>query len=348
LLVALPGQSWAYLLPSFDSSSLSSEIARQALVRVIGAGYQDTDNATSFDCDEGDEILVRFESCGLGGGVVEKYSNDAGVAENESLFSGSRLSREWIERFKSPWEVQDALAKEFDAFIPCLGANVAEGGVNIFGFDVGNFKARDYLRIDLIGFGDARLEPSPADHQLLQAITTGDVASVHNAVAAGAELHRLPNHKISALHLALYLTREGKSRRDVVAALLELGAAVDEPDGEAPVHVVLNAMDEDQEERIIEVFELLRSHGADIHATGRGMFVDRVSSLHLAARKGLFEVAKYLVSRGADVRAKDLLGRTPRQSAEAAAQSLKEFKSRETDARYATVIAFLAASDSSS
>ena len=53
LLVALPGQSWAYLLPSFPSHSLSGEVARRAGLRAIGAGYQDTAGATAFDCFEG-------------------------------------------------------------------------------------------------------------------------------------------------------------------------------------------------------------------------------------------------------------------------------------------------------
>ena len=42
LLVALPGQSWPYLPP----------------------GGQDTANATSFEADEGDDLVLQFESIG--------------------------------------------------------------------------------------------------------------------------------------------------------------------------------------------------------------------------------------------------------------------------------------------
>ncbi len=342
LLVALPGQAWAYLLPSSQSFELPGEIAKKAGVRVIGAGYQDTAGATSFDCYEGAETLVRFESCGMGGAVVENYSVDPEAATDETQFSGTWLAKEWIKPFKNPWEVQNALAKEFDAFIPCMGATTSAGAVKIFGFDVNDLKARDYLRIDEVGFGDARLEPSPADHQLLEAILAGDIESVRNAVAAGAELHRLPDHNISALHLALSLTRQGHSRRDLVAALLELGAVVDEPGAEPAVHVVLDALGADQDEMIVELFEMLQAHGANIHAQGCGMMSKRVSPLHLAARRGSLKLAKYLVSKGADIRAINLLGWSPRQEAESAARSLKEFKSAETDARYAAVIDFLA------
>src|SRR5205085_3661538 len=48
LLVAMPGQSWAYLLPSFHAYELPAEIAKQAGLRAIGTGYQKTASATWF------------------------------------------------------------------------------------------------------------------------------------------------------------------------------------------------------------------------------------------------------------------------------------------------------------
>src|SRR5262245_21830065 len=48
LLVSMPGQSWAYLLPGGDEPGLTPEIARRSGPRAILAGYQGTANATYF------------------------------------------------------------------------------------------------------------------------------------------------------------------------------------------------------------------------------------------------------------------------------------------------------------
>jgi hypothetical protein len=339
LLVALSGQAWAYLLPSFHSYELPAEIARQAGLRAIGTGYQKTASATAFECYEGGEVLVQFESCGMGGAVVE-HRDDLDVSREESLFTGTRLPKDWIKPFRHEGKVQDALAKEFDAFIPCMGASGFAGFVEIYGFDRKEFHPEDYLRIDLVGFGDAKLEPSATDHQLLAAISAGDVAAVRAAVAAGADLHRLPGQNTSPLHLALTSGREGKSRRELVAALLELGAGVHEHGQEQPVHVVLDSMIADEAE-LIDLLELLTAHGADVNARGNEVLSRTQSPLHVAARRGWLAVAKFLVSKGADARATDALGHTPRQAAEAAADSLKELADAESDAKYAALIAFL-------
>src|SRR4051812_6894472 len=339
LLVALAGQSWAYLLPSFHSYELPAEVARRAGLRAIGAGYQDTANATAFDCYEGEEALVRFESCGMGGEVVEEYGSGFGESMEQTRFSGTRLPKDWIARFRHEREVQEALAREFDAFIPYIGASGYEGVVKVYGFDRKEFKRGDYLRIDLIGFGDARLEPSAADHRLLEAITAGDVEAVRAAVADGADLHRLPGHDASPLLLALSPRRDGTSRRELAAALLELGADVHQPGQEPPVHAVLDTFFEDEAE-LIELLELLTAYGADVNARGLDLITRTESPLHAVARKGWLAVAKFLVSKGADPGATDALGRLPRQSAEAAAESLKGIGG-DKDGKYAAMIAFL-------
>lgn len=346
LLVALPGQSWAYILPSFHSYELPAEIAKNAGLRAIGAAHQDTAGATAFDCFEGEEALVRFESCGLDAEVVEEYGDNPEEAMEQTRFSGTRLPRDWIKQFRHDWEVQDALAKEFDAYIPFIAAEGSEGVIKIYDLYRDEFKPGDYLRIDLVGFGDARLISPAADHRLLEAITAVDVEAVRAAVAAGAALHRLPARHTSPLLLALGSRGEGKSRRDLVAALLELGADVHEPGQEPPVHVVLglDTVFADHAE-LINLLELLTAHGADVNALGQDVLSRSQSPLHVAARRGWLAVAKYLVSKGADVHATGAPGHTPRQAAEAAARSLVglvEFFGAEPDAKYEAMIAFLA------
>ena len=341
LLVSLPGQPWAYLLPGFHSYELPAEVAGQTGLRTIGTGYQDTAGATSFECFEGEQALVRFESCGPIGEVVEEYTGGLDEAMEQTRFCGTRLPRDWIKSFEVDGEAQEALAREFDAFVPCMGTSGFKGVVEIYGFDRKNFRRGDYLRIDLIGFGDTRLEPSAADHQLLAAITAGDIEAARAAVAAGADLHRLPGHTTSPLNLALKHPGDGTSRRDLVAALLELGADVNEPGQEPPVHVVLDSVFAD-EALVIGLLDLLTARGADVNARGLDLLTRTQSPLHVVARKGWLAVARYLVSKGANARDADALGHTPRRSAEDAADSVKGFADAATKAKYAAMIAFLA------
>jgi hypothetical protein len=341
LLVALPGQSWAYLLSGHRSDGESAEIAHRAGLQVIHAGYSDFMNATAFRCVEGEETRVRFETCHLGDEVVEAYTGGLDEATQQTLFTGTRFPKEWLQKFRDEGMVIDALAKEFDAFIPCMGASGFRDVVEISGFDRRQFKPGDYLRIDLIGFGDARLEPAAEDLQLRDAITSGDVEAIRSAVAAGADLRTVPVHGISPLHLALNQGHQRGARRAMVAALLELGADPNEPAGESVIHVVLDPFVADEAE-LIDLLELLTAHGADVNARGKELLSRTRSPLHVAAQQGWLAVAKFLVSKGADPRAADALGHTPRQTAEADAGSIRGLGAEEADAKYAPIIALLA------
>ncbi len=338
LLVALPGQPWAYLLPGFESYALPDEIARQAGLRVIGTGHQDTANATSFGCREGEENLVTFATSGQIDEVVAVY-DDPDDWETKTLFAGSRLPGDWIGSYRSEADALQALVKEFDAYLPSMKAANVKGVVKVHGFDRQRFKPEDYLRIDLIGFGDARLEPSDADKRLRQAIAAGDVEAARAAVAAGADLHRpLLGHDETALHVAL--KSNAPSRRAMVAALLELGAEAHPPGHEQPVYLVLDRSS-DYEDELVDLLELLTARGAEI--TGRGLRpgTQSRSPLHVATGNRWRAVAKFLIAHGADVRATNSNGLTPRQVAEADAQRMREFIGEAKAAEYDEILAFL-------
>jgi Ankyrin repeat len=343
LLVALPGQSWAYLLPGHRAEGLSAQIAGKAGVRVIDAGYSDFSNATAFCCVENDGTLVRFESCGLGAEneLVEQYSGGADEAESQTLFTGTRLPKDWLKQFDAEGDVLEALAKEFDAFIPYIGAQGHGGAVQISGFDRKELKPKDYLRIDLIGFGNTRLEPAPADFQLRDAILAGDAHSIRSAIADGANLLTVPDHYCSALHLALGASKEGESRRTTVATLLELGADANDPGGESPIHALLEPLFVDEAE-VIDVLSVLTAHGADVNARGKESLTKIRSPLHVAAQNAWLAIAKFLVSKGADVHATDVFGHIPRQTAKRAENSIRSFGEADAKAKYAPIIAFLA------
>ena len=123
--------------------------------------------------------------------------------------------------------------------------------------------------------------------------------------------------------------------------MLELGADPNDPEGESVIHALLEPLFADEAE-LIELLDLLTAHGADVNARGKEMLSRARSPLHVAAQRSWLAVAKYLVSKGADARAADALGHTPRQTAEAAAASIQSLGAEEADAKYAPMIAFLA------
>jgi hypothetical protein len=346
LLVSLPGQSWAYFLPGHRDDALPAELAQKAGLRVIHAGYSDFANATAFLCVEGDEVLARFESCGMeeNGEIVEQYTGGLDGVFSQTRFTGSRFPKEWLRQFGHEGEVLEALAKEFDAFIPYIGAMGFGDTIQMTGFDDREFKPKDYLRIDLIGLGDARLEPSPADVRLRDAILAGDVDAIRAAAAEGADLRTVPVHGGTSLGLALGPRHDGKSRKDLVAVLLDLGADPNDPGGEQAIHALLGHLFEDEAE-LIEILDLLTARGADVNARGKELMSRTRSPLHIAAQRGWLAVAKFLVSKGADANATDMMGQTPRQTALAAAESIKDLGLGDDDARYAPMLQFLAGAE---
>jgi hypothetical protein len=349
LLVSLPGQPWAYLLPNpdeygrpgFFAFRSPAEIAGPTGLRIVMAGHQDTAGATFFCCHEGAEILVEFESCGMGGEVVEEYS---GFDEmfGQTKFRSTRLPRDWIGRFEQERAVQDALAKEFDAYIPIIYTYFDGEVIGICGLERKEFEPGDYLRIDLLGFGSARLETSPAAGQLRDALRAGDAEAIRSAVAAGADLRAVPGMESPPLQYALEVNPRAKSsRRELVETLLDLGADPNAPGHEPAIHLVVGGYTLDEGEAI-HLLELLIAHGADVNRKGSAMLSLGRTPLHIAALKGQSAIVRYLLSREADPGAVDANGHTPRRALEAIGRRKNPFATEESDARNAAMIALLA------
>ena len=103
----------------------------------------------------------------------------------------------------------------------------------------------------------------------------------------------------------------GAGRLEVVAPLLRLGVDpnIQGRGGHTPLYCLAN---ECGAETGPEVVRALVQAGADVNAAGG---VTRATALHMAARRGLVEIARALLDFGAAVNARDRKGDTPLQRA---------------------------------
>src|SRR5688572_4735669 len=115
LLIKARGQSWLWLAPSWDEYRIAEDLAKDAGLVTLVAGYQDTANATFLMAYDGPKLHVEFESTGYEG----KKLRDS---DNETRIKGRMHDRKWLKQFPSETEAQEALLKELDAFTPYLGA----------------------------------------------------------------------------------------------------------------------------------------------------------------------------------------------------------------------------------
>ena len=159
--------------------------------------------------------------------------------------------------------------------------------------------AHYYGKPDVIA---ALLARAPA-LDVFEAATAGDVKRVTALVSADASLANAVAHDgYSPLGLAAFF-----KRREVVQALLELGAKPSVPSrdqGFTPLHSAV-ATDVADAER--EIVRLLLEAGADPNAKSR----EGSTPLHSAAYAGDVEIAELLLAHGADPNATDPKGHTP-------------------------------------
>ncbi len=129
----------------------------------------------------------------------------------------------------------------------------------------------------------------------------------------GADANARQDDRWTPLHLAAYNTH-----LDAVQVLLEHNADINSQndEGKTPLYKAMSNDGDHPEGKRVDVVQRLLEHGADPNACGH----DHSTPLHQASSEGLLEVARVLLSYGANVDEKDGKGRTPFQVASEAFQ----------------------------
>ncbi|KAH9046631.1 ankyrin repeat-containing domain protein [Lactarius hengduanensis] len=119
----------------------------------------------------------------------------------------------------------------------------------------------------------------------------------------GADVNARTNSRRIPLHLAAF-----NMQLEAAQVLLEYNADVNSRShyGNTPLHDAISYDDADPEKEKVGVVRLLLEYGADPNACD-----DNYTPLHEASSKGFLEIARVLLSYGANVDEKDGEGRTP-------------------------------------
>lgn len=359
LLVKLRGTNWVHvadpsqLNPFTRNSQLPERLAADTGLRVLQTGYQDTACATYVIVHQDKEHELMFESTGAGFGADpftssdledeledladeldedyeedydEAYENDFDVTRLQS----NKYPADWWQKFASETEVQQALLRDLEAYVPFVQAYPGEEGIQLAACHEDAIAPQHVERIDLVVFGAAAsTTPNPASRQLANAIAEGDLAGVEAAVAAGASLQSLPGIQDSALLFAISRLDDDKpDGAKIVSALLAAGASPTATGDEqsSPLIEAVKKCDSCLDLALDAINRLIDA-GANLDHVGPITFFGGGTALHEAVQHRSLSAVMLLHQRGADLTVTDGVGNTPLERARALLESLGKVSS---------------------
>ncbi len=348
LLVKLAGTDWIHVAdptihnPFTRDSNVAERLASASELRVLQTGYQKTAGATYVFLWQGTNKTIAFESMGLD--FDESVSRDADEIDLEDLdeddfdrlememektrFASDRYDDTWWRQFSNEYEVQQALLRDLDAYVPFIQAYADDTEmIEVYACHEDVIAPEFIERIDLVVFGTASAEPNLASKQLREAIDNADASAVRTALDAGANLDALPGVTLPPLHYAISALKEERPELlEVIATLVDAGADVNQVNqrkGHTPLCAVV---DRAQGFQILafDVMELLINAGADVDLAGEIDPYSKLPALHIAVENRTLATVMFLHAHGVDPNATDFSGRTALECAEQLSVSLRK------------------------
>lgn len=156
LLVELVGTDWLHVAHGMKYFDRYEALARQVGVPVMRTGFQDTAGATHVAVREGADDTLVFESTGM-----SEWDDEDDEAADEEIdefevplrFEAKWLSADWPKQFNGEDEVQQALMRELEAYVPMLGAGQQDGNIQLWAGHNDVVNAKYIKRIALVSVG---------------------------------------------------------------------------------------------------------------------------------------------------------------------------------------------------
>jgi hypothetical protein len=271
--------------------------------------------ATWYDADENRTCARYYKQRVLAAVLAVTGKGDNGLEVQE--FRSSAHPKTLLKGCKTVRQALDAFFSKLDAEPRDLVAGKVGCGLELRD---GSGRAIQAKALDELGiryYAPVAATESPASVALKEAIESGDVLGVRQAIADGASLEFLPDLFVSPLAIAFDARRPG-DWRSVAKLLVEAGAPIDGYDWEdPPIFNAFAAMG--KEASIIKNLEAALSLGADINSPERGLHPG-FTLLHLAVQHHYPEVVRFLLDQGATLGVRNADGATPLDLAESLAE----------------------------
>ena len=184
---------------------------------------------------------------------------------------------------------------------------------------LGNLKPQDKALFEAVASGPDDSSPFSSAEEIL----TKGLEKIQQALEKpGVNVNAQDKKGQTPLHRAC-----GRGAAKIVETLLKYGKNINinamDKNGQTPLHSTIdNFLADVDAGKTIEIIDMLLKKGANINAPeGEDKLAPPFSSggyrtpLHLACEKGYFNIAKYLINRGAKIEAHDGNDKTPLQRA---------------------------------
>ena len=308
LSVRFKGERWIHCIESRANLVSVQRLASNKDLQVLTASFDPHQNRT---------VAQYYQKGGIAAELVA-----GGKAEDPLQvlsFQSSVKTKAFLKGCQTVRQAVDGFFAAFDAKVRELAGLEEKGGIRVLGSDGQAVRASELEELAITYYVPLTAKDSPATARLYAAIQTGDVEAARQAIADGASLEFVPDRMTSPLSAAL-LDYDRGDWRGIGELLVEAGAPIDGYDRDDPpicdaIRPLISS-----EESIIRQLQAILSLGADINSPARHGAQQGCPALHLAIKRTVPQVVRFLLDQGADLDARNAADQTALELAESVAQ----------------------------
>jgi hypothetical protein len=295
-------ETWVHCLASPPDLIPEKHLGRVKELQVATTGFAPQDNRTFARLYMKGKLAAELEVSGKANDPLEVCTFKSSV-HPKTLLKSCKTAQEAVEAFFSALEIKlrnlqvARLKSDFLELQTTNGKPVKE---------------KELAEMTMLVYPPLTADENPASVSLMEAIDAKDLDGVRRAIADGASLEFLPGSTDSPL--AYSQPKMALSKwRPIAEALVKAGAPIDGYEWEDPLICTL-IKEDTYEPWCIEFLEAILEMGADVNAPKRvpKLLIPEIgTALHLAVKYRHPELARFLISKGASLKARDSEGKTP-------------------------------------
>lgn len=309
LLARFKGESWIHSLASSPRPVPIERLTSNKDLQVLVVSFDAGENRTEARFFKKGSLVGELIAAGKGEAPLEVIS-----------FKSSAHPKTFLKKCKTVRQAVEGFCSAVDATLRELRAFTADGALEFQDAQGKAIGAKQMEELEVSCYAPVTSAENPAAVRLRSAIEIGDADAARQAIAEGASLEFLPDSTVSPLSFAFGQPSPG-DWVGVAAALVAAGAPIDGYESEdPPIFSFIGALTRrPNDARATKGLEATLALGADVNCPGR-IWNQGATPLHFAVTHSAPGVAEFLISRGANLKARDAEGLTPLELAESLAE----------------------------